>query len=75
LLNTAISRARCPPFTIKSHNHRLRVYFARLRRKTHCDTKKLANLAASILLYLRKSYNQYLMSNLGFIERWDLFLA
>ena len=35
---------------------RLRVYLARLRRKTHCYTKKLANLAASILFYLlRKS--------------------
>jgi len=39
-------------FTIESHNNRLRVYLARLRRKTHCYTKKLANLAASILLYL-----------------------
>ena len=39
-------------FTIESHNNRLRVYLVRLRRKTHCCTKKLANLAASILLYL-----------------------
>ena len=39
-------------FTIKSHNNRIRVYLARLRRKTHCYTKKLANLAASILFYL-----------------------
>ena len=39
-------------FTIESHNNRLRVYLARLRRKTHCYTKKLANLAASILFYL-----------------------
>ena len=37
-------------FTIESHNNRLRVYLARLRRKTHCYTKKLENLAASILL-------------------------
>jgi len=35
-------------------NNRLRVYLARLRRKTHCYTKKLANLAASILFYLLK---------------------
>ena len=41
-------------FTIESHNNRLRVYLARLRRKTHCYTKKLANLAASILFYLLK---------------------
>ena len=41
-------------FTIESHNNRIRVYLARLRRKTHCYTKKLANLAASILLYLLK---------------------
>ena len=39
-------------FTIESCNHRLRVYLARLRRKTHCYRKSLANLAASILLYL-----------------------
>ena len=39
-------------FTIESHHNRLRVYLARLRRKTHCYTKKLANLAASILFYL-----------------------
>jgi IS1 family transposase len=43
-------------FTIESHNHRIRVYLARLRRKTHCYTKKLANLAASILLYLLKKF-------------------
>ena len=41
-------------FTIESHNNRRRVSLARLRRKTHCDTKKLANLSASILLYLLK---------------------
>ena len=39
-------------FTIESQNNRLRVYLARRRRKTHCDTKKLAHLAASILYYL-----------------------
>jgi len=39
-------------FTIESHNNRIRVYLARLRRKTHCYSKKLANLAASILFYL-----------------------
>ena len=39
-------------FTIESHNNRIRVYLARLRRKTHCSSKKLANLAASILFYL-----------------------
>ena len=39
-------------FTIESHNNRIRVSLARLRRKTHCYTKKLANLAASILFYL-----------------------
>ncbi len=39
-------------FTIESPHNRLRVYLARLRRRTHCHTKKLANLAASILLYL-----------------------
>lgn len=43
-------------FTIESHNNRLRVYLARLRRKTHCYTKKLANLAASILFYLLKKF-------------------
>lgn len=36
-------------FTIESRNNRLRVHLARLRRKTHCYTKKLAHLAASIL--------------------------
>jgi IS1 family transposase len=41
-------------FTIESHYNRLRVYLARRRRKTHCYTKKLANLAASILFYLLK---------------------
>ena len=30
-----------PAPTIESHNNRLRVYLARLRRKTHCYTKKL----------------------------------
>jgi IS1 family transposase len=39
-------------FTIESHNNRIRCYLARLRRKTHCYSKKLANLAASILYYL-----------------------
>lgn len=39
-------------FAIASHHNRLRVYPARLRRKTHCYTKKLGNLAASILFYL-----------------------
>ena len=39
-------------FTIQSHNNRLRCCLARLRRKTHCYTKKLANLSASILFYL-----------------------
>ena len=39
-------------FTIESHNNRLRVDLARLRRKTHCYTKKLANLSASTLFYL-----------------------
>lgn len=39
-------------FTIESCNNRLRVYLARLRRKTHCYSKSLTNLAASILLYL-----------------------
>ena len=38
-------------FAIESHNSRLRVDLARLRRKTQCSTKKLANLAASILFY------------------------
>jgi insertion element IS1 protein InsB len=41
-------------FTIESHNNRLRVYLARLRRKTHCYSKKIKNLAASILLYMLK---------------------
>jgi IS1 family transposase len=41
-------------FTIESHNNCPRCYLARLRRKTHCYTKKLVNLAASILLYLLK---------------------
>lgn len=39
-------------FTIESCNNRIRVYLARLRRKTHCYSKSLRNLAASILLYL-----------------------
>ena len=39
-------------FTIESCNNRLRVYLARLRRKTHCYSKSLENLASSILLYL-----------------------
>ena len=43
-------------FTIESHNNRLRVYLARLRRKAHCYTKKLANLAAIILFYLLNKF-------------------
>jgi IS1 family transposase len=39
-------------FTIESCNNRIRCYLARLRRKTHCYSKKLENLAASILFYL-----------------------
>lgn len=39
-------------FTIESHNNRIRVYLARLRRKTHCYSKSLLNLSASILFYL-----------------------
>jgi insertion element IS1 protein InsB len=39
-------------FTIESQNNRIRVYLARLRRKTHCYSKSLKNLTASILLYL-----------------------
>jgi IS1 family transposase len=42
-------------FPIESHNNRLRCCLARLRRKTHCYTKKLANLAASILFYIINS--------------------
>jgi insertion element IS1 protein InsB len=42
-------------FTIESCNNRIRVYLARLRRKTHCYSKSLKNLAASILLYLLKN--------------------
>jgi IS1 family transposase len=45
-------QGKARPFTIESHNNRLRCHLARLRRKTHCHTKKLANLAARILLYL-----------------------
>ena len=41
-------------FTIESCNNRIRVYLARLRRKTHCYSKSLTNLTASILLYLLK---------------------
>ena len=44
-------------FTIESCNNRIRVYLARLRRKTHCYSKSLKNLAASILLYLLKKTN------------------
>ncbi len=40
--------------TSGSHKNRLRVCPARLRRKTHCYTKKLANLAASIRFCLLK---------------------
>ncbi|MDR0353293.1 MAG: hypothetical protein LBI02_08090 [Opitutaceae bacterium] len=48
-------------FTLESHNNRLRCYLARLRRKPHCYTKKLANLTASILCYLLKNnINTYL---------------
>jgi IS1 family transposase len=39
-------------FTIESPNNRLRCSLARLRRKTHGYSKKLKNLAASILYYL-----------------------
>ena len=41
--------------TIESCNNRIRVYLARLRRKTHCYSKSLTNLTASILLYLLKN--------------------
>jgi insertion element IS1 protein InsB len=37
-------------FTIESYNNRIRVYLARLRRKTHCYSKSLKNLSASIAL-------------------------
>ena len=48
-------------FTSESHNHRRRVYLARLRGKTPCDTKKLSNLAASILvcLFKKRPVNTY----------------
>lgn len=39
-------------FTPGSHNNRRRIDLARLRRKTHCDTRKPAHLAASILFHL-----------------------
>jgi hypothetical protein len=38
--------------TIESHTNHPCVYLARLRRKTPCYTKKLANLATGILFYL-----------------------
>ena len=44
-------------FTIESWNNRIRVYLARLRRKTHCYSKSLKNLAASILFYLLRKCN------------------
>ncbi len=39
-------------FTIESANNRIRVYLARLRRKTHCYSKSFRNLAASLSFYL-----------------------
>ena len=35
--------------TIESMNNKLRCYLARLRRKTHCYTKSVENLKASLL--------------------------
>ena len=44
-------------FTIESWNNRIRIYLARLRRKTHCYSKSTKNLAASILLFLLRKCN------------------
>src|ERR1039458_4831421 len=39
-------------FTIESLNHRIRCYLARLKRRTHNDSKSKENLAASILFFI-----------------------
>jgi len=44
-------------FTIESWNNRIRIYLARLRRRTHCYSKSSKNLAASILLFLLRKCN------------------
>jgi len=41
-------------FTIESLNNKARHYLARLKRKTHCYSKSLENLAASILFFIVK---------------------
>ena len=40
------------PFTIESLNHRIRCDLARLKRRTHSDSKSRENLAASILYFI-----------------------
>ncbi len=39
-------------FTIESLNNRIRCYLARLKRRTHNDSKSKENLAASILFFI-----------------------
>jgi insertion element IS1 protein InsB len=47
-------------FTIESKNNQLRGYLARLRRKTHCYSKSLANLRYSILFVFARKLGQTL---------------
>ena len=50
-------------YTIETVNNRIRCYLARLRRKTHRDTKSRRNVAASILFYLQRKCGAVLLAN------------
>ena len=48
-------------FTIESLNNRIRCYLARLKRRTHSDSKSQENLAASSLFFIVKKCGGELM--------------
>jgi hypothetical protein len=49
-------------------NNRLRCYLARLRRKTHCYSKSLENLKASLLFVFERRLGCKLRPATGAIE-------
>ena len=55
-------------YTVESMNNQLRCYLARLRRKTHCYSKSLANLRDSLLLVFQRKLGCKLVPASGYIE-------
>lgn len=48
-------------YTIESMNNKLRCYLARLHRKTHCYSKSVANLNASLLFCFVRKFDAILI--------------